>query len=293
MMQQLATWISERRALPYRFRKSVVKRIYPKILKEHAFEMEFFGLKYQGNTSSDIDRVTYFCGAYEKYMLFFLRDLVKHLDKKDIIFWDVGANVGNHALFMSRLVKQVHAFEPYGPIIARLDNNIKINDIKNIAVHPFGLGSENKSLPFYAPPPGIQGNGSFVEGCNEGNSFHAELQIRVADELVAQGTPAPQVMKLDVEGFEKEVLRGMQKTIRSVRPVIIFELLEKTREQFMDANDMESLFPGDYTFLRFEKASRDGGAYTVAPFDFSEQYKRKDVVACPTELIDYIPGLNR
>ncbi len=286
--KNLSTWLSEQRRLPYRFRKSVVKRMYPKLLKDHPFEMEFFGMKYCGNTANNIDRVAYFCGAYEKYMLFFLRDMVAKMQRDSLVFWDIGANVGNHALFMSRLVKEVHAFEPFEKVRTQMEHNVQVNGIKNITIHPVGLGNANARLPFYAPPPGIQGNGSFVEGGNAGNSYYTELQVAVGDELVGQGVPAPHIVKLDVEGFECQVLEGMKATIRATRPLIIFELLPKTREQFAEAGGMEASFPPEYSFFGFTRAGRERGDYTLEPFDAEAVYKRKDVVACPKEMLEYV-----
>ena len=55
--------------------------------------------------------VFFIMALHEKYILFYLRDVADSLGKKGVVFFDIGANVGQHTLFMSRLVKEVHAFD--------------------------------------------------------------------------------------------------------------------------------------------------------------------------------------
>ena len=82
---------------------------------EYPFTIEVNGYKYQGKTGDYIDDHILAYGAYEKDVLFFMRDYVRARNNPDAVFLDVGACEGQHSLFMSRLVKQVHAFEPFPP----------------------------------------------------------------------------------------------------------------------------------------------------------------------------------
>ena len=83
----------------------------PETVAGTEFETNFFGLTYRGKLNAFIDWSVFFYGAYEKEILFLMRDLVK--DKQNQIFIDVGAYVGHHSLFMSKFCSEVHAFEPY------------------------------------------------------------------------------------------------------------------------------------------------------------------------------------
>ena len=104
------------------------------MLKDYAFEADALGLKFRGNIVNYIDRLVYFCGAHEKYMLFMLRDYVRALNssqaREGIVFVDVGANAGNHTLFMSQIVEKVHAFEPFERVRKQLEENLTLNNIK-------------------------------------------------------------------------------------------------------------------------------------------------------------------
>ena len=126
------------------------------------FRTDFFGLVYEGNSRNLLDKQILCFGAQEKPILFFMRDVAGRLERNDVVFMDIGANVGQHSLFMSRLVKEVHAFEPYPPVLAKFKNLVSINKIGNIHIHPVGLGNENGQLPFSEPTDSDTGTGSFT-----------------------------------------------------------------------------------------------------------------------------------
>ena len=76
-MRQLALFISRFRVIPYRMRRTVMKWIAPALLKDYRFETRMEnGQRFRGNIVNYIDRIVYFCGAHEKYMLHFLRDML-------------------------------------------------------------------------------------------------------------------------------------------------------------------------------------------------------------------------
>ena len=82
------------------------------------FTVDFFGMKYQGNSENVIDSHILHFGAYEKDILYFMRDAMLITGRTDSIFVDIGANTGQHSLFMSNYADVVHAFEPYQPVFA-------------------------------------------------------------------------------------------------------------------------------------------------------------------------------
>ena len=103
MLKNLALTISRLRFLPYRNRRSVMKRLAPSLLKGYVFETEMVqGVRFKGDIINYIDRVVYFCGVHEKYMLYFLRDIMLKLRAArggEISFVDVGANAGQSQPF--------------------------------------------------------------------------------------------------------------------------------------------------------------------------------------------------
>lgn len=128
------------------------------------FVADLDGARYQGNTGNLIDQHVFFYGAFEKPVLYFLRDTMKSAYSNHGVFLDIGANTGRHSLFMSRYAKEIHAFEPWDPVIKRFRQMVESNHIENNVIHPFGLGNENSKKPFYKPPDNNLGTRVFRRG---------------------------------------------------------------------------------------------------------------------------------
>lgn len=258
------------------------------MLKDYAFEADLLGLKFRGNIVNYIDRLVYFCGAHEKYMLFMLRNYIAKLRQASadkIIFFDVGANAGNHSLYLSQLVNYVHAFEPFERVRAQLEENIALNGITTITVHPFGLSNEDAKLPFYAAPKENLGAASFFADHKADNYYLGDMQLKRGDDLKLGRVD---ILKADVEGFEKFVLEGLQETIKTWRPLMVIELSPKTRETLGGEAAFYALFPENYQFYYFAKGSNNSGTYRLAPFDYALAPKIQDVIACPREKTPYL-----
>ncbi|MGE0754505.1 MAG: FkbM family methyltransferase, partial [Alphaproteobacteria bacterium] len=280
--------LSRQRWLPYKTRRSVIKKLHPAMLQDYPFEADLLGLRFRGNIVNYIDRLVYFCGAHEKYMLFMLRDYVRKLrvsGEHDLVFFDVGANAGNHSLYLSTLVDAVHAFEPFERVRKQLKANIALNGISNITVHPFGLSNEEATLPFYAAPEANLGAASFFADHKEDNYYLGDMQLKRGDDL---GLGRVDILKADVEGFEKFVLEGLNATITMHRPLMVIELSPKTRETLGGEQDFMAMFPENYVFCYFVTGSNNSGSYRLAPYDYHLTPKIQDVIACPQERVKTI-----
>src|SRR5262245_38886977 len=188
------------------------------------FTTDFFGMRLDGNMANLIDRNIFYYGAYEKPHLFLLRDLMHAVAGETGTFIDIGANTGQHSLFMSRHSKVVHAFEPWEPVLKKFRRTIEINRIENIIIHPYGLGNETSRKPFFKPADKNLGTGSFVEGFNVENSAAGALEIVRGDDAFAkEAITAPSLVKIDIEGYEKPALLGLRKTLLTHRPILVFE----------------------------------------------------------------------
>jgi FkbM family methyltransferase len=117
---------------------------------EFSFCTDVFGIIYEGRVGKGdyVDEMVLSQGSYETHILFFLRDTMTRLNPREGVFLDVGANSGQHSMFMSRYAKGVHAFEPYPPVLVRFRRMLEINKIANVTIHPVGLGREAARLPF-------------------------------------------------------------------------------------------------------------------------------------------------
>jgi FkbM family methyltransferase len=109
----------------------------------------------------------------------------------------------------------VHAFEP-NPIIAdRLRASLECNGITNVQLHQVALGAEPNTLKL-SIPEGNAGAASFLH--NRGQSI--DVPVTRLDDFELR----PSFIKMDVEGFEDQVLEGFSETLRNhPPPVILFE----------------------------------------------------------------------
>ena len=294
--------------VPERFSRNLYKRL-GKLgdAPDAPFVRDFFGLQYHGNLNCNIDFNIYYYGAFEKPLLFFLRDTMNRLGSSSPLFVDIGANVGQHSLFMAAHGSQVHSFEPFEPVRAQLQRQIAANNLQTITVHPLGLSNENTQLPFFAPTGNNVGIGSFDAGTtSKGNVSIGELElIRGDDYFASAGIERIDLMKIDVEGFEKLALEGLQQSLRSARPVIVCELTYGQSLSFQNIDDLRKHLPENYQLFTFDKRKADGtkdrrrdgqsrysGEYKIVPLSALQSRGQDDVIACPDEKCALLPLQN-
>jgi FkbM family methyltransferase len=215
--------------LPFGLRERLVNLFCcPEYSSSLPFEVAFFGLKYAGDLSRYVDWYVYFFGAYEKRSLFFLRDLLR--ETRGGVFVDIGANVGQHTLFMSRWAQQVHAFEPWDVVRKSIERKIEDNKLTNVTVHPFGVGEKHDWLPYYAPLGSNTSTGSFERThATDRNRLLGMLELVNGDEYFeAHGISDVNLIKIDAEGWEPFVLLGLQKTLARAKPTVFVEISETT-----------------------------------------------------------------
>jgi hypothetical protein len=127
-----------------------------------------------------------------------------------------------------------------------------------VHVHPVGLGSRDEVMQLQTQ--GTDTAWGSVARKVEGRPG-TEVRIRQGDTYRREkGIPAPNVLKIDVEGFEPEVIAGLQSTITDARPCIVLEHIWLSDEQ------VRQLTPPGY-LLRF--IMEDGSLST----DFSTRMK--------------------
>ena len=155
--------------------------------------------------------------------------LDKYISKGDFVL-DIGANFGLWSFKMSELIGdegRVYAFEPFPKNIRFFKKNILLNNSKNIVLHELALGDSNTFLTIHE---GIDlGSTSLLKTNDSKFSSESEvIEIRVLDEFTFDKRIT--FIKLDVEGFEMFVLKGMQNVITQNRPIIAIEI---NREQLL------------------------------------------------------------
>lgn len=250
---------------------------------DHQFNVDLFGYSYAGSLKNLLDWNIYFYETYEQEIL----DLIKHLAAcgPGQVFLDVGANLGHHSLFASRHFSKVLAFEPYPPVRARLLDVVKQNSIGNIAVHGAGLGSATAEVSFFAPPDTNLGSGSFRPQYSELNTPYALLQVVVGDEYLKDKINAVDVIKIDVEGYESEVLKGLRLTLERYRPGVILELSDSTVKQMGSSSGLLDLFPDGYRTFYIQSRELRGWLFERPGLRLSalDSLREGNALVIPTE----------
>ena len=275
------------------------------------FSTDFFGLKYEGNLNNNIEANILFYGAFEKPLLFFLRDCWNALQSEDCenpktAFIDIGANVGQHSLFMSSCADEVVAFEPFLEVSNKLKHHISLNRLKNIKLERIALSDREEMLDFYAPTRRNQGIGSFdANTIDKGNIAYNKLQLIRGDSYFKKHPYCIRFIKIDVEGFEKKVITGLNETLRRHRPLIVCEVSYGNNISFADEKDLLTCLPKDYLLFRFDTRNPDGtkakkrgsrakrtGFYRIVPITDWISAGQDDIIAVPAEKKALIPGLS-
>jgi FkbM family methyltransferase len=139
---------------------------------------------------------------------------------------DVGANRGMFALTAVRQVGsagRIICFEPNPKCVDILERDLHLNSIDNVTVYNVGLSDENAELTLSIPHIN-HGEATFGFSTYL-NVDKIAVPVRVGDDMLHDVTPT--VIKIDVEGYEPRVLKGLKETITKARPVIVTEVIRQ------------------------------------------------------------------
>lgn len=259
------------RRVPLTLRRRLARLAVP--YSDSDYEMEIDGVPYSGRLDNYIEWLAFVTGQFYEFSYL---NLIRTLKLRGCAL-DVGANVGNHTAALSGMFNEVLAFEPFPALFERL--NSKARRLTGVRAFPLGLGDEDAEMMF-TPPTGrnlgkgrVESQGSVPVRIVHGDTFLATQSVRDIG-----------FIKVDVEGLETEVLRGLAATIAEQRPVVMYEVAYK----FGGTSDGFSLFPEDYAFWAVKGQStfplqrQVARAWPVRQGHLSRFHTY--VIACPTEL---------
>ena len=149
-------------------------------------------------------------------------------EKGDVIF-DIGAYLGDSAIFFANYVKdkgKVYAFEPIKPNYNQLKNNIEFNSLSDI-IQIENIGISNRSGTLKGVTSDEGGPWSFL-GEERGD---IDVEVTTIDEFVkSNNVKDVDYIKIDVEGLEKEVIEGATETIRNKKPKLAVAIYHNTSD---------------------------------------------------------------
>jgi len=200
----------------------------------------FFYKKYQIGKFEFIRR--FFIPYYEIEYKNLVQFLEFELREVNVVI-DIGANVGQSSYAFRRIFQdaEIHAFEPNPSIFEVLKENLHGS---RVFVYNFGLGSISETINIYIPMYkdilftglGTCNLAHTEKYLNKRNIFNfktsrfsvvsQKINIEVGDSFNFQ----PDLVKIDVEGFEVDVLKGLLKTVKNSKPIFLIECADSHSE---------------------------------------------------------------
>ncbi|MEM9494878.1 MAG: FkbM family methyltransferase [Pseudomonadota bacterium] len=183
---------------------------------------------------------------------------------------DIGANIGMFMLAARARIGdegRVIAFEPNPLPRKKFERHVELNDLKNITLYPYALSDEAGEATLNFPKINT-GEGSLSElAYKKEETESINVLVKIGDDILADTTP--RLVKIDVEGAELSVLRGLEKTIDRTRPLIVAEYIVEHLSRFGTSHSDLEKFARErqYSIYRLSTTRRGlGRVLTLTPF---------------------------
>jgi FkbM family methyltransferase len=151
-------------------------------------------------------------------------DVVEPLLNKDDVVFDVGTNIGTIANWFSNRTKHVHGFEPHPDNLRMTQDQIVLRQTKNITLSQLALGSEPGSLQLHVKS--FHGHHSLGDTDASPTVEKIDVQVDTVDRYCkTNAIDRIDFLKIDVEGFEEDVLKGATGMLAEGKVgLVLFEL---------------------------------------------------------------------
>lgn len=181
-------------------------------------------------------------------------NLIKILLERGGIFFDIGANIGSYTLIGSeQYIADIYSFEAHPKTYLSLNNNIKLNNRTNIKTFNLAISEINGIVYFsnliHSPINHIW---------HKRNPYSISVQSIRMDTFIEKNKIIPEFVKIDVEGYEYEVLLSFGKFLNLVKiffveynPIEVAEINNLLSENFLGP------FGFDFNTRSFNQGSKD------------------------------------
>ena len=251
---EILNWYVQHFSFPFKgwkYMRQFLKKL--NLLDQLYTKKIFTGAKLIVNPSDHIQYQIFWYGYYEKEAVCTWHSFVEN----DSIILDVGANFGLYSIVAGNKLTtgKVYAFEPVPDLVQQFKRNIQLNELTNIEIVPSAVSDISGSFQFYLSGKDNLG----MSGFHPPDNFSGTQKIVdsvILDEWAEDNQIAKlNLVKIDVEGAEINVLKGMKNLIKKFKPVIFIEISSENLEKYgytindvyklliaMDYNPFEILF---------------------------------------------------
>ena len=223
----------------YRAIKVVIKL---KIKKEAVTIDYIGGIRMGFDLSNPVIR-DWYVGYPVEETLFYRKEL-----KPGDVFIDVGASIGFISAIVASCVGttgEVHSFEPLPQYYAKLAELASNNPDYHIITNQCALGDTTGTITINVPEVARIGGSTVVPGAMREESIRESIKVpllRLDDYVKEKEMEKVSFVKIDVEGFEFPVLRGMELILKEYKPVILCEIIPRAYRLLDPNSSVDDLF---------------------------------------------------
>jgi len=218
--------------LKYKTDLIIVRKNMPKIFNNKSFtffDYNFNSLFYKTENTEDIERIFLFLNLILSIFIkdqYTLKDLL--INKQKPIILDCGANMGFVSLFARKIVEncEIYAFEPLLKNYEIMKTILEENKVKNIFPFNLALGDENKNVTLLSSKRGVNDSAKIKNEKEESDyqkyPIKELIKMITIDNFVFNIKKLPKVdfIKMDTEGYERQIIKGATQTIKKFKPII-------------------------------------------------------------------------
>jgi FkbM family methyltransferase len=203
-------------------------------LLEHLYKLESIKNKYK--LPLELHEEAIF--KYKHGLKYVPKEVIKALRNK--VFLDCGAFTGDSALMFEKeyYPSRIYSFEPITENYEYLLETIKLNNLKKVIPIQKGVGEEECIANFSS----LGAASSCV--AEEGDE---KIELISIDEFVKEHDLSIGLIKMDIEGYEFEAIKGAKNTIENFRPVLLISIYHHPEELFGTKKFIQEIVP-DYNF---------------------------------------------
>jgi FkbM family methyltransferase len=163
-------------------------------------------------------------GYYEKPET----DMWVKLCKNSRIIVDIGANVGYYSILAAKSTRDrnniIYAFEPVKHTFSSLKKNIGLNNLSTIKPFNLALSEEEGQLQIHVNAKENWGLSSVHRQMDELGSIELSNAVNFDSFYNKMDSHSIDLIKIDVEGHELHILKGMEKSIDKYKPIVLVEV---------------------------------------------------------------------
>lgn len=236
------------RKLVYQIQKKMLSKISDGLIITTS---NGFKIYFDRPDDKGVESWLFFTGDYERGTQHILKSILNEGDS----FIDVGANIGLITILASKKVGKegkVYSFEPEKDTAKILGKNLKLNNIHNVSVFKFGLSDQDEKRDIYIDEEKGRGGNSLIK--REEGQKKERVILKTLDGFMGGKITDPiKLIKIDVEGWEINVLRGAQNILKgNKQPILCLEYSQELTSNNTD-DVYEYLKKYGYRFFKLDK----------------------------------------